>query len=52
MDDLEGIWVVYSYDVGPIIHWIHWSEVRAHRYQRELGYGSVKFWPFGTEWSD
>ena len=49
---MDGIWIVYFYDTSPVVHSVHPNEFLALRTMNDLGYGSVKFWHFGTVWSD
>ena len=48
----DGVWVVYAYDVGPYPIFMSDNEMVARRFEANLGYGSVTFWPNGTEWKD
>lgn len=47
---MEGGWVVYDYDVVAYPIAIFSDELEAHRFRKNLGYGYVRFWSFGTEW--
>ena len=47
-----GAWLVYAHDRGPYAIALHDSAETAARQAARQGYGSVAFWPFGTELSD
>lgn len=44
-----GGWVVYSFDNGEYAISLHASAADAARSAARCGYGSVAWWPFGTD---
>ena len=51
-DEARGAWFVFAWDMNAYPLALFDGELEARRWADELGYGEVKFWPFGTEWSD
>jgi hypothetical protein len=49
---MDGAWIVYDFNVGAYPIAIFDNELDAYRFREELGYGYVKFWAFGTKWTD
>lgn len=49
---MKGAWIVYSYDMQAYPIALYAKEIEALRHVERLGYGHVKFWEFGTEWSN
>lgn len=48
----KGAWFVFSYDHSAYPIALYEDEIDALRWVERNGYGHVKFWEFGTEWSD
>lgn len=47
-----GVWFVYGWDWNAYPLAVFNDELSARRWADEKGYGEVRFWPFGVEWSD
>ncbi len=48
-EDVPGAWLVYCYDDGPYAISLHATAEEASRAAARQGYGTVGWWPFGTE---
>lgn len=48
--DLEGVWVIFAYDVVAYPISIHADEAEALRISNSFGYTTVKFWKFNELW--
>lgn len=47
---MEGVWVIYAWDVGAYPISIHADESEALRISNNFGYTHVKFWKFDETW--
>lgn len=52
VEDADGIWVVYDVNTPafPLIAFKKEDEEAAKTYHQLLGYGEIRFLPFGVEW--
>lgn len=48
----KGVWFVFYHDMGAHPLFVSDDELVARRWADTNGYGDVKFWVFGTEWSN
>lgn len=51
-DEITGAWIVYDWDYAAYPIALYKDEIDALRHVERNGYGHVKFWKFGTEWSN
>jgi hypothetical protein len=50
---ITGVWIVYGWDTMPYPIFMSNNELQARTFGGNLGhYAWVKFWEFGTEWSN
>lgn len=47
----DGAWIVYGLDTMAYPLFLSMNELEARRWAGNNGYGIVKFWAFGTDWS-
>lgn len=47
---MEGVWVIFAYDINAYPISIHADETEALRISNQFGYTEVKFWKFGELW--
>jgi hypothetical protein len=48
----KGVWFVFGYDGNPYPAFVDDTEIEALRYVAKYNWYHVKFWEFGTEWSN